>query len=68
MYKATFRGEITFRQGASPSKTSIFDNWPANSPETNQVEDSVSFVINKISSLKKNQLHSGPILSIRTLG
>lgn len=67
MYTATFIGEITFRQ-ASPFKISIFDNWPANSPETNQVEDSVSFVINKISSLKKNQLHSGPILSIRTLG
>lgn len=50
MYTATFIGEITIRQ-ASPSKISIFDNWPANSPETNKVEDSVSFVINKISSL-----------------
>lgn len=45
MYTATFRGELTFRQGASPSKIPIFDNWPANSLETNRVEDSVSFVI-----------------------
>lgn len=51
MYTATFRGAITFQQGASPSKISIFDNWPANSPDTNRVEDSVSFVIVKISSL-----------------